>query len=300
MVEKMFLESKSLFFNSIKKDESIDELVKFIDDNIPEKKNLRIRDMINKRNLKESFDLEDEINHILNESINNNKYSKLSDYVNIEEFKRDLKISSKKILKKVLDLRLDRDGLTHLSNEITLETANLTSKYIVDSFSNFKNDIETSNFINEYDVERSLVICFQILTVNSIMNSILSVLITPVIGTIVTVTIIAPITEEIAKQYSIQNNFDKTFMLVFNIFETALYLGRGKKLGIKMARMLMIRTLPIIMHYTTYAVQKLILSKMKKPGSTEASVISTLCGIFIHSLYNSTLFVVDILNSVKK
>jgi len=98
--------------------------------------------------------------------------------------------------------------------------------------------------------------------------------------------IVAPLTEEFAKRIAIKDDFGWTFGFVFTGVETAGAIHKGvTAFGVKgsknISRLVFLRLLAVVMHFTTIFVQKLF-GKDSKNGFYIA--------VLIHAVYNATAF----------
>lgn len=206
-------------------------------------------------------------------------------------------------------------------NKITFDKINIDYDNFVQ---NLTDGIDMDKIINKYPefskYDRSKIAKSILLTIHTvavetiILYTIYFISGNAVISNTLLANIVAPICEELAKRISIKGEFETEFLIVFNIYESAIYIkGMIKgKFGqkIKFIQALAIRLGPILMHITTTIVQFLtqdkdIQSKLgltKPEDKAKLSNLGNLIGFLIHALWNkmgSKAFVIKIILKFK-
>jgi len=175
------------------------------------------------------------------------------------------------------------------------------SKFIKNEYTEFKKILSIKNILTTENLGEKIFISFGLISFIIILNTtVFNVLTLFFIGTGLNATqglklamylsavFIAPIFEEIGKNISIKQGFTGGYFILFNIAEFLTYFIRMLLMGISVFSIIIMRLLPIIMHYTTTRIQYKFFNENKER-------VGLTLGTLIHMMYNGIAVVADII-----
>ena len=170
------------------------------------------------------------------------------------------------------------DLKNHNEKNITKKIADVVTKFIEESSEDLKD-------ITDSKVKRSLLLLLCLFVIGSIL-SLPIMIISPQIGIIIITCVIAPITEEVAKNIAIKGDYPWIYTGIFSgiefvQFTTALLLS-----GVPLRAAILIRTITVIIHFTTTMVQKYFKEKGDKISDSTKNVTGLYIGTIIHVIFN--------------
>lgn len=109
----------------------------------------------------------------------------------------------------------------------------------------------------------------------------------PRLAEIIASVIVAPIFEEGAKFISIKSDFTGMFFVVFNVYEFSMYVMMMISGGMSVGLSIFYRTLPLIMHFLTTAIQYICIKEANMPKTGYA------IGVGMHFIWNTLSTITD-------
>jgi hypothetical protein len=165
---------------------------------------------------------------------------------------------------------------TTIKNEI-IEIKNFSETLQLKS-NNKKNIKEASN--TSYSI---FTLVFVIILNTLFLNIIYMITLNPIMALALTALLCAPIIEEIAKKISIEKGYDEIYVPMFIWTEYVMYVIPAMFIFLPLGLiMMLVRLIPVFMHYTTYDIQKTYAEK--NDGKVPKKIL--LMAICVHFLYN--------------
>lgn len=255
----------------------------------------------------------DESDKKFKDFLDNNK-SKMNDAAikklsgNVEEqlgIKNGFIISSSYIIAKDIVKIIKTKGINKESKEEIKKSFNTNlEKFCKSINARFNIDDEVAGKFSKANLKKALVLTFEVILENTILNMVLTLLFGPSIGTILTTVIIAPIVEEFSKSAAVKGDFIVEYMFIFNLFEFSMYMSTpiaynnavGKKVY-SIGKFAIVRLAAVGMHLTTSIINYIstntkIMSKLgikdkDEENKEKPQIIGQTIGMLIHFMWNS-------------